>query len=270
MGSDRFSFHGKSALVVGGASGMGLAAAQLVGELGATVTIADVKAPGIEVGAYRPLDLRDRVAIEAFVDGLDGPIDAVLSCAGVADGTPGLPQVNFIGQRHLIERLLDRGLLHPGAAISMISSIGGIGWRRNLETIGDFLDTTDFDAASAWIDVHPELAGYGFSKEAMIVYCARRAPELVRRGIRINCIAPGPTLTPLMAANESWVGFEQGFQSAMGHPGATSEEQAYPLVFLASDAASHISGTCLVVDLGFTSGGMVGAVESPILDMLLQ
>jgi NAD(P)-dependent dehydrogenase (short-subunit alcohol dehydrogenase family) len=56
----------------------------------------------------------------------------------------------------------------------------------------------------------------------------------------------------------------------MDHPGSEPEEQAYPLVFLVSDAASFINGHCLVVDLGFTAGGTVGAVESPFLSMLLE
>ncbi len=89
------------------------------------------------------------------------------------------------------------------------------------------------------------------------------------KNIRINCIAPGPTLTPLMEANEGWQMFEQTFAAAMDHPGATPDEQAYPLLFLVSDAANHISGICLTVDLGFVSGGMVGVVESPLLPALL-
>jgi NAD(P)-dependent dehydrogenase (short-subunit alcohol dehydrogenase family) len=270
MGIEKFRFDGKRAVVVGGASGMGLAAAQIIGELGGHVTVADVKEPLADVGPYRPLDLRDRAAIDGFVADLEGPVDALIMCAGVADGTPGLPQVNFIGQRHLIESALGRGLLPGGSSIAMISSIGGIAWQKHLDTVGDFLDTPDFDAASTWIDAHPDSGSYSFSKQAMIAYCARRAPALLAQGVRINCIAPGPTMTPLMTANEGWLGFEHAFHEAMGHVGATSEEQAYPLVFLASDAASFISGTCLVVDLGFTSGGSVGTVQSPLFEMLLN
>jgi hypothetical protein len=56
----------------------------------------------------------------------------------------------------------------------------------------------------------------------------------------------------------------------MDHPGSEPEEQAYPLVFLVSDAASFISGHCLVADLGFTAGGSAGVVESPFLPLLLE
>src|SRR5436190_565005 len=210
MGIEKFRFDGKEALVVGGASGMGLAAATLLGELGATVTVADVKQPLTDVGAYVPLDLRDQAAIDAFVKGLSAPVHVLLSCAGVAD------------------------------------------------------------AASKWIEAHPENAHYAFMKQAMIAYCAREAPALARRELRINCIAPGPTMTPLMQSGEGWLDFEAQFRAAMDHPGSQPEEQAYPLVFLVSDAASFISGHCLVADLGFTSGGTAGVVDSPVLPFMLD
>lgn len=264
-----FGFEGKQVVVVGGASGMGNAAARLAGELGGTVTILDVQPPLVEVGDYHHMDLRDPASIDGVLGQLGGPIHVLLSCAGVADGGTALMQVNFIGQRHLIERCLEQGLVPQGGAIATISSIGGLNWPDQLSKVLKFLDTPDFESATRWISEHQELAHYGFSKQAMNVYCARRAPALVQAGIRINCIAPGPTRTPLMDANPGWGAFDQAFEQAMGHPGATPEEQAYPLLFLASTAASHVSGTCLVVDLGFTEGGMVGAVESPLLAALL-
>jgi NAD(P)-dependent dehydrogenase (short-subunit alcohol dehydrogenase family) len=270
VGIEKFRFDGKRAVVVGGASGMGLAAASLLDELGASVTIADVKEPLADVGTHVPLDLRDRTAIDAFVGGLDAPVHALLSCAGVADGTPGLPQINFIGQRHLVEGTLGRDLLPAGGAIGMIASIGGVAWHKHLDVIGDFLDQPDFDAASAWMDARPQHAHYAFTKQAMIAYCARRAPALSRRQLRINCIAPGPTMTPLMQTGDGWLDFEAAFRAAMDHPGSEPEEQAYPLVFLVSEAASFISGHCLVADLGFTSGGTAGVVESPFLPFLLE
>jgi NAD(P)-dependent dehydrogenase (short-subunit alcohol dehydrogenase family) len=269
VGVDRFRYDGKRVLVVGGASGMGEAAARLVKELGGAATVMDVKEPTDPQDTFIAVDLRDRASIDTALERVRGPLNALLSCAGVADGAPGLPQVNFIGQRHLIESALGRGLLPAGAAIAMISSIGGAAWQQNLDVIREFLDTPDFDTASKWIETHPERATYTFTKEAMIAYCATRAPALIRHGIRINCIAPGPTMTPLMAAHDIWQGFEAGFREAMGKAGATPEEQAYPLVFLASDAASFVSGTCLVVDAGFIEGGTVGAVDSPILQALL-
>lgn len=269
MSTDKYRFDGRHALVIGGATGMGAAASTLLNDLGASVSVADVAEPTAAADRYLPLDLRDRAAIESLVDGLDGPVDVLLSCAGIAAEGPDLPLINLIGHRHLIERALDRDLLPSGSAIGMIASIGGIAWQKHLDDALAFLDTADFDEAVAWLDKRPELANYVFSKQAMIVYCARRAPQLFRRGIRINCVAPGPTMTPLMEGTESWQGFEHAFHEVMGRPGLTAEDAASPLVFLVSDAAGYVSGTCMPIDGGFITGGIVGAVESPIVDLLL-
>jgi NAD(P)-dependent dehydrogenase (short-subunit alcohol dehydrogenase family) len=230
---------------------MGLEAAKLLEELGAAVTIADVQQPLEPVGAYVPLDLRDRAAIDAVVSGLEAPVDVLLSCAGVAEGTPGLELINFVGQRHLVESVLARELLPDGGAIGMISSIGGLAWSQHLDVLLPLLDTDGFDEGAAWFRAHPDRATYPFTKQAVIAYCARRAPALARRRIRLNCTAPGPTMTPLMRANEGWLDFEQSFRAAMDREGSHPDEQAHPLVFLCSDAASFVSGHCLVVDLGF-------------------
>ena len=94
---------------------------------------------------------RASASIDAALDAVGGPIDALFACAGIAtDGVP-LMQVNFIGHRHLIEAAIERGLLPPGSAIAGIASIGGLGWDRSTKLIRDFLETPDFDAATEWI-----------------------------------------------------------------------------------------------------------------------
>lgn len=269
MGIEAFRFDGKHALVVGGASGMGQATGDLVKELGGTVTVMDVKEPLGDHDRFIQLDLVDKASIDAALDQVTDPVHALFSCAGISGGAP-LPQINFIGQRHLIESALDRGLLTRGASIAMIASIGGMGWEHDLDAIGEVLDTPDYETAVKWIEANPERNDYSFFKRVMIAYCGRQAPDLMRRGIRINATAPGPTMTPLMASTEGWQGFETGFQAMMGRPGSTADEQAYPLVFLASDAASFVSGTCLIVDAGFIGGGMTGALEGPMVDALVK
>jgi NAD(P)-dependent dehydrogenase (short-subunit alcohol dehydrogenase family) len=248
---------------------MGQATGDLVKELGGTVTMMDVKDPLGVHDRFIQLDLVDKASINAALEQLDGPIDALFLCAGVSGG-PVLPQINFIGQRHLLESADDRGLLPQGAAVAMIASIGGMGWERELDAINEVLDIPDYQAAVKWIEANPERNDYRFFKQTTIVYCARRAPELMRRGIRINATAPGPTLTPLMAANEGWQGSEAAFQATMGRGGSSPAEQAYPLVFLASEAASFVSGTCLIVDAGFVGGGMTGVLDGPMVDALLK
>ena len=107
---DAFRYDGKRALVVGGATGMGAAAAELLLDPGAEVVVmdfAEVTLPGVKA---IQLNLgRQGTRIDAAVDECGGPVDALFSCAGVADGTPGIEKINFIGHRHLIDRLLAGG-----------------------------------------------------------------------------------------------------------------------------------------------------------------
>ncbi len=267
-GIEQFRYDGKRAVVVGAATGMGAATAHLLAELGAEVVALDVQDIPYAVARSARVDLRSAASIDAVLEEVGGPIDALFACAGIAtDGVP-LMQVNFIGHRHLIETAVARGLLPFGSAIAAIASIGGLGWDRNTKVIRDFLETPDFDAGTEWIEARPELAHYTFSKQTMIGYCAWRAPALLRQGIRINCIAPGPTMTPLMDATQMWRDFETDYRNVMGVGGSSAEQQAAPLVFLNSDAAAFVSGTVLNVDAGYVGGGTMGAISAAVVDML--
>src|SRR3954454_24350965 len=119
---DAFRYDGKRVLVVGGATGMGAAVAELVQDAGAEVVVmdfADVSLPGAKA---IHVNLGDKASIDAAVDQIGGPVDAVFSCAGVADGTPNIEKINFIGHRHLIDALVAKGMLGRGTAIGFISS----------------------------------------------------------------------------------------------------------------------------------------------------
>jgi NAD(P)-dependent dehydrogenase (short-subunit alcohol dehydrogenase family) len=264
MKADAFRYDGKRALIVGGATGMGAAVAELVQDLGAEVVVMDF-APVTLAGAKAiSLDLRDKASIEAAIDECGGPIHALFACAGVADGTAGIEKINFIGHRHLIDRAVEKGFLGRGSAIGFISSTAGLGWRKHLDEVKGFLDDApDFDSAVAWIEAHPDKASYMFSKQAINVYVQSRALGFLKQGIRINAILPGPTDTPLARANaETWLGFGTDYRGDAGIEASRPDEQAGPLVFLCSDAASHVSGEILIVDAGFTGSGMTGAYET--------
>jgi NAD(P)-dependent dehydrogenase (short-subunit alcohol dehydrogenase family) len=260
MGIERFGFEGRRVLVVGGATGMGAAAASVAQQMGAAVVVMDF-APVTLAGAQAiTLDLRDRASIDAAVDSDDRAYDVVLSCAGAADGTPGIEKINFIGHRHLVERLVADDRLPRGSAIGMISSTAGLGWEAELPMLCEYLDTPDFDSAAAWIDSHEGTATYRWSKQAMNAYVARQAFVLLQKGIRINAVLPGPTDTPLARAHaDQWLGFGKDYRADAGVDAATPEDQAYPLLYLCTDAARYVTGVTLIVDAGLTSSGLTGA-----------
>lgn len=266
-----FRYDGKRVLVVGGATGMGAAVAELVQDAGAEVVVldfAEVTLPGAR-GVH--VDLADRASIDAAIEQCEGPVHALFSCAGVADGTPGLEKINFIGHRHLIDRLLAQGSLGRGAAIGFISSAAGLGWESNLAELGEYLDVTDFDAATQWAQDHGK-TDYMWSKQAICAYVAREAMTFLEQGIRINAICPGPTDTPLAQANkETWLTFGADYRAQVGVEAATPIEQAYPLVFLCSDAAVAITGTTLIADSGYFSAGVTESFPgaTPIVNFLL-
>ncbi len=256
---DAFRYDGKRALVVGGATGMGAAAAELVKDAGAEVVVmdrAEVTLPGVKA---IQLDLADKASIDAAVDECGGPVHALFSCAGVADGTPGIERINFIGHRHLIDRLLGDDLMPRGSAIGLISSAAGYGWQANLTRLKEYLDIGDFDGATQWAQDNGK-ADYMWSKLAINAYVAREAFGLLKRGIRINAILPGPTDTPLAQANkETWLGFGSDYRGEAGIEASTPLEQAYPLVFLCSDAAAGVTGITMVTDAGYFSAGISGS-----------
>ena len=115
----------------------------------------------------------------------------------------------------------------------------------NLDRIKEYLATPDFDAAVAWVAENGG-ADYLSTKQAICAYVSLQAFPMLKRGIRINAICPGPTDTPLAQANkEMWLGFGADYREALGIEASTPLEQAYPLVFLCSDAAAAVNGVIL-------------------------
>src|SRR5436305_6109805 len=112
---DAFRYDGKRALIVGGATGMGAATAELVKDAGAEVVVMDRAEVTLDGVKAINLDLSDKASIDVAVDECGGPVHALFSCAGVADGTPGIERINFIGHRYLVERMLTGDLLPRGS-----------------------------------------------------------------------------------------------------------------------------------------------------------
>jgi NAD(P)-dependent dehydrogenase (short-subunit alcohol dehydrogenase family) len=150
----------------------------------------------------------------------------------------------------------------PGGAIACISSTAGGGWEQNVDRWLPLVQTDGFEAGKAWCEAHPDeiAGGYGPSKQAMIIWTMYAAVDLAPRGIRLNCISPGPTDTPMMPD------FPQAIIAKYPIPLARHsrpEEQAYPLIFLNSRAASYITGENLITD-----GGTMGGVATRQIDLV--
>jgi NAD(P)-dependent dehydrogenase (short-subunit alcohol dehydrogenase family) len=264
---NQLDYSGRRVVVTGAASGMGEATARLVSELGAEVWALDVNDVTVPVKEFVRTDLRDPAAIDAAAEQIGGPVHAVFNCAGL----PGAPfsnldtmLVNFLGARQLTEALLPR--MPQGSAVSSVASVAGMGYLMNMANVQQLLATQDFASGRAWCEEHPEIAnGYPFSKECIIVYSLMRAKQLAERGVRINSISPGITETPMLPHFYDQVGKEwmdANFRGFLGR-NAGPEEQAWPLAFLNSDAASFISGVNIFVDAGYTGALFTGQVAPP-------
>jgi aldehyde dehydrogenase (NAD+) len=259
---DPFGYRGKRALVVGGATGMGAAVAEVVRDAGADVVVMDRSKVGLTGVRALAVDLADKRSIDAAVEKCGGRLDALFSCAGVADGTPGIERINFIGHRHMIDRMFAADMFPRGSAIGFISSAAGMGWEAQLPLLQEFLNIEDFDAAVAWVKDHGK-ADYMWSKQAICAYVARQALPFLKRGVRINATLPGPTDTPLARANaDRWLGFGADYRKEANVEVSTSIEQARPLVFLCSDAAAAISGITMITDVGYVSSAIAESFPS--------
>ena len=263
---DILGYDGKTVVVSGAATGMGAAVARTLVDLGAAVYALDVKPVAAPVAQATVVDLRERASIDAAVAKLPAHVDRLFNCAGL----PGPPfsnldttLVNFVGLRHLTEAVLPR--IPSGGAVASITSVAGMGWQKNLDPVKALCATTDFDAGRAWLEANTDKNnGYLFSKQCIIYYTKTRSVELVQREIRINCLSPAPTDTPMLSSFHAQVSkdfLEKHFLAPIGR-NATPEEMAEPLVLLNSDAARFVSGVNLMVDWGYGAAVEVGARPS--------
>jgi NAD(P)-dependent dehydrogenase (short-subunit alcohol dehydrogenase family) len=262
-------YEGKRVIVTGAASGMGAATAEILVELGAEVHAVDIKKPEVTgLASYTECDLGQPEQIDATVAKIGSVVNALFNCAGLPNTFPELDVmlVNFCGLRHFTEAVIPKMI--EGSAIASIASTAGIGWLMNMELLGGLLATPDFAAARTWCEAHPkELANaYGLSKEAINAFTALRSFALARQGIRINCLNPGPTDTPMMPEFEKAVGkkYMDDFPVPLGRH-AVAEEQAWPLVFLNSPRCSFVTGVQFDCDGGFKGAMFTGQIDPAVL-----
>jgi NAD(P)-dependent dehydrogenase (short-subunit alcohol dehydrogenase family) len=265
--SNPFSYEGKRVVVTGGASGVGAALVELLGELGAaSVTVLDVKEATVpRGGSFLRTDLADRASIDAAVAAIDGPVDVLFNNAGVAATLPArvVMSVNYLGARRLTEGLLPK--MPSGAAVANTASIAGGQWPQRLAQILELLAIDDWDKALAWVDEHGDLVAdpYSFSKECMQVHTMRSSKATIARGVRTNSVCPGIIETPLIPDFEATMSrplLEWTANQGLGRF-ATPAEIAAVLAFLGSDASAYMNGTNLIADSGFTASMTTNQVD---------
>jgi NAD(P)-dependent dehydrogenase (short-subunit alcohol dehydrogenase family) len=255
-------FDGEVALIVGGGSGMGEAAAELLSERGATVVVADLagdraaaiadrlvkrgrSAMGISVDVTSPESVSACVAraVETF-----GGLDVLIHTAGITQVKKALDityqdlktmvEVDLYGPflmcQQVAKHMVDRG---RGGRIALVASIAGLSG-------------------------NPGCAHYNAAKHAVVGMTKAFAIEWGPFGIRVNCLCPGTTLTPMLAGANVDV-----TRIPLGKAG-TAVDQANALAFLVGPESGHITGTVLVVDGG--SLAITGHVPTPALTALAR
>ena len=262
--TDVLGYKGKRVIVSGCFSGMGHATAKLLVDLGAEVHGLDYKDADLELASFNNVDLRDPASIDAGVAAIGGKVDALFNCAGLPQTFPALDvmKVNFIGTRHLTEKVVE--LMGEGGAVASISSTGGLGWSRRIPVHMQLLANQGFQAALDWCEANMETVaeGYSFSKEAVIVWTQMMGCHYIKKGIRINCTLPSPTETPMMKEFKAATPTEV-IEAAAEPIGrfSTPEEQAGGLVGLNSDLLRFVNGIVLPVDGGFMGGLATGQID---------
>jgi NAD(P)-dependent dehydrogenase (short-subunit alcohol dehydrogenase family) len=262
--ADFVSYKNRRVIITGCFSGMGEATAKLLLQLGAEVHGLDYKDCTLPLASFTKVDLRQTASIDAAVQKIGGRVDALFNCAGLPQTFPPMEvmKVNFLGARYMTERVLP--LIPRGGAVASISSTAGMGWSQRVPILMELVNTPSFETGLKWCESHADTVreGYQLSKEALVVWTMLSGSSLIKRGIRINCTLPGPTETPMMKAFEAST--PKSVLDAVLEPigrRSTPEEQAGPLVFLNSDAASYINGLALPVDGGFMGGAATGQID---------
>jgi NAD(P)-dependent dehydrogenase (short-subunit alcohol dehydrogenase family) len=246
-------FAGKTALLTGGATGIGRATAQAFAREGARVVIGDVDARAAETVAlieaeggsavFREADVRSAQAMSdlvAFAVDHFGSLDVAFNNAGVLP--PPLPFHEVPPED--LELIIDVDL--KGVFFAMQAQI------RHFLSVGcgAIVNT----ASVAGLVADPNMAAYVAAKHAVVGLTKAMAVEYGRTNIRVNAIAPGFIATPM---TQAWVEsdefkaafFAHNVSGRVGQP----EEIAGTVLHLCSDAASFVNGALFVIDGGQTA-----------------
>ena len=251
------SLQGKTIVITGTSSGIGAEVAKLARFQGATVIGMDRNDPSLTLDGFIKADLSSAGAIDAAVAQLPKRFDALCNIAGVPGTAPVdlVARVNYLGLRHLCTRAVER--LPQGGAIVNIASILGAEWPARLDLHKALAETPNFEAGLAFLARNPvaQETCYQYFKEALIVWTLTQSQKwFLARGVRMNCVAPGPVLTPILGDFVQMLGEErvQKDSHRIKRP-ALADEVAPVIAFLCADESRWVSGINLPVDGGLAS-----------------
>jgi 2-keto-3-deoxy-L-fuconate dehydrogenase len=235
-------FGGKRALVTGGASGIGLAAAQLLAEEGARVAVLDVSVPpeGLD---YAKADVTDDAAVREAVTGVIerlGGLDVLVNCAGI--GAQGGVEANSDEEWHHVFDVNVLGIVRVTRAClpALRASTSGV-----IINVGSIAGTTGI----------PDRAVYSATKGGVLALTLAMAADLLPEGIRVAAVNPGTADTPwvgrLLASAADPEAERAALAARQPHGRLVSAaEVAQAIAYLASPGAGSTTGTWLAVDGG--------------------
>lgn len=239
---------GKVALVTGALSGIGEATARRFAAEGARVVAGDLAAEAGVLGedAVAPLrlDVADEASVAACMGAIEarhGRLDLIVNCAGIGQDIPFLDTTAETFDRIVAVNLRGTFLVCQAAARLMVRQRSG-----SIVTI----------ASISGVRGNVGRAAYGASKGGVVVLSQVMAVDLADHGIRVNCIAPGPVETALVARMHDPAIRAAWTRATPMARYATPEEIAGAAVFLCSDDASFVTGHVLAVDGGFLGAGL--------------
>ncbi|HVM11199.1 MAG TPA: 3-oxoacyl-ACP reductase family protein, partial [Actinomycetota bacterium] len=251
--------EGRVALVTGGSKGIGRAIALRFARAGADVAIAARGAEALERTAVEiretgrralavPTDVTDADQVRSLVERTAadlGTIDVLVNNAGAAPFLATIDQIREDGFEKYF-RVTFTSAFHCTKAVAPIFLAKGSGAVVNVASVAAFIAS-------------PGLTYYGAAKAALINLTKTVAREWASSGIRVNAIAPGWIETEMNAVGRGNPDWYERVRSAipLGRWG-TAEEIAEVALFLASDAASFITGAVIVADGGQTTANLVG------------